>query len=75
MTARIEDLSSEQLERTFRTNIFGMIYLAKHAVPHMKKGSTIINTTSVTAYKGFATLLDYSSTKVRYCFIFYFLKL
>jgi len=63
LTERIEDLSAEQLERTFRTNIFGMFYLAKHAVPHMKQGSTIINTTSVTAYKGFPTLLDYSSTK------------
>ncbi|RIA95408.1 hypothetical protein C1645_757486 [Glomus cerebriforme] len=59
----IENLSADQLERTFRTNIFGMFYLAKHAVPHMKKGSAIINTTSVTAYKGFANLLDYSSTK------------
>ncbi|GBC06939.1 hypothetical protein RclHR1_07150009 [Rhizophagus clarus] len=63
LTDRIEDLSADQVERTFRTNIFGMIYLAKHAVPHMKKGSTIINTTSVTAYKGYANLLDYSSTK------------
>jgi len=63
LTERIEDLSAEQVERTFRTNIFGMIYLAKHAVPHMKQGSTIINTTSVTAYKGFPALLDYSSTK------------
>jgi len=60
---RIEDLTAEQVERTFGTNIFGMIYLAKHTIPHMKQGSSIINTTSVTAYKGHPVLLDYSSTK------------
>jgi NAD(P)-dependent dehydrogenase (short-subunit alcohol dehydrogenase family) len=60
---KIEDISAEQLERTFRVNIFSQFYLAKHAVPHMKKGSSIINTTSVTAYKGNEELMDYSSTK------------
>lgn len=59
----ITDISSEQLERTFRTNIFAMFYLTKAAMPHLKEGSTIINTTSVTAYKGSPQLLDYSSTK------------
>jgi len=59
----IEELSADQVERTFRTNIFGMIYMAKHAVKHMTSGAVIINTTSVTAYKGKASLLDYSSTK------------
>ncbi|WP_068619905.1 SDR family oxidoreductase [Paenibacillus tuaregi] len=59
----IEDITSEQLERTFRTNIFAMFYLTKAAMPHLKKGCTIINTASVTAYKGNPTLLDYSSTK------------
>jgi NAD(P)-dependent dehydrogenase (short-subunit alcohol dehydrogenase family) len=59
----IEKISAEQLERTFRTNIFAMFFLVKAALPHMKQGSVIINTTSVTAYKGSPQLLDYSSTK------------
>ena len=59
----IEKISAEQLERTFRTNIFAMFYLVKAAMPHLKEGSAIINTTSVTAYKGSPQLLDYSSTK------------
>ena len=59
----IEDISEEQLVRTFRTNIFAQFFLVKAALPHLKKGATIINTTSVTDYKGSPQLLDYSSTK------------
>ena len=61
--ASIEEITSEQLERTFRTNIFGMFYMVKAVMPHLQEGSAIINTTSVTAYKGSPQLLDYSSTK------------
>jgi len=59
----IEDITEAQLERTFRTNIFSFFFMVKHALPHMKRGSAIINTTSVTAYRGSKELLDYSSTK------------
>lgn len=59
----ITDISVEQLHRTFRTNIFSMFYFAKAALPHFNEGGTVINTTSVTAYKGSPALLDYSSTK------------
>jgi NAD(P)-dependent dehydrogenase (short-subunit alcohol dehydrogenase family) len=59
----IEQISTEQLERTFRTNIFAQFFLTKAALPHLKPGSAIVNTASVTAYKGSPRLLDYSSTK------------
>jgi NAD(P)-dependent dehydrogenase (short-subunit alcohol dehydrogenase family) len=59
----ITKISAQQLERTFRTNIFAMFYLTKAAMKHLGEGSAIINTTSVTAYRGSPQLLDYSSTK------------
>jgi NAD(P)-dependent dehydrogenase (short-subunit alcohol dehydrogenase family) len=59
----ITDISAEQLQKTFATNIFAMFYLVKAALPHLKAGASIINTTSVTAYRGSAELLDYASTK------------
>ena len=59
----IEQISEEQLTRTFRTNIFSFFFMTKAAMSHLKKGAVIINTTSVTAYKGSPKLLDYSSTK------------
>ncbi len=57
------DITSEQLELTFRTNIFSYFYFALAVVPHMKNDSVIINTTSVTAYRGSHHLIDYASTK------------
>jgi NAD(P)-dependent dehydrogenase (short-subunit alcohol dehydrogenase family) len=59
----IRDISNKQLEKTFRTNIFSMFYLVKEALNHMKEGSVIINTASITAYKGKEVLMDYSATK------------
>jgi NAD(P)-dependent dehydrogenase (short-subunit alcohol dehydrogenase family) len=59
----LEDITDERLEETFRTNIFGYFFMARAAVPHLKKGSCIINTGSVTGLQGSSHLLDYSSTK------------
>jgi NAD(P)-dependent dehydrogenase (short-subunit alcohol dehydrogenase family) len=60
---RLEDLPVDQLERTFRTNVFGQFYLTRAALPHMPEGGAIINTTSLTAYQGHPVLLDYASTQ------------
>lgn len=60
---RLEDITEEQWEKTFRTNIFGMFLMTKALLPLMGEGGAIINTTSITAYKGNPQLIDYSSTK------------
>ncbi|MCO7543696.1 SDR family oxidoreductase [Stutzerimonas nitrititolerans] len=60
---RFEDVTQQQWEKTFRTNVFGMFQMTQAALPHLGKGASIINTTSVTAYKGNPMLIDYSSTK------------
>lgn len=57
------DITAEQLERTFRTNIFSYFYMSKMALPHLQNGASIINTASITAYQGNEQLLDYSATK------------
>lgn len=62
-SASITEITTEQLLKTFSTNIFSMFWICKAALPAMKRGSCIINTTSVTAYRGSAALIDYASTK------------
>ncbi|RYF99268.1 MAG: SDR family oxidoreductase [Chitinophagaceae bacterium] len=59
----IEDITAEQLHKTFSTNIYPYFYMSKFAMPHLKEGNVIINTASVTAFKGNPLLMDYSSTK------------
>lgn len=58
-----EDIPAEQIERTYRTNIFGYFYILQAAMPHLKRGASIICTTSVTAYRGQDLLIDYTTTK------------
>ncbi|PTI42263.1 SDR family oxidoreductase [Staphylococcus casei] len=58
-----EEVTPEQVKETFETNIFGMMFLSQAAMPHLKEGDAIVNTTSVTAYRGSAHLIDYSATK------------
>ncbi len=60
---QIEDISTEQLVKTFHSNFFSVFWLTKYAMKHLKKGSSIINTTSVTAYRGSDHLMDYAATK------------
>lgn len=59
----ISDISEQQLYQTFQTNIFPFFFMVQAALPHLCRGSSIINTASITAYKGHKTLIDYSSTK------------
>lgn len=59
----LEEISTKQLEKTFATNVYSMFWISKAALPHIKKGGAIINTTSVTAYRGSAALMDYAATK------------
>ena len=59
----VTDITAEQLQRTFQSNIFSMFYVAQAARPHLKEGATIVNCSSVTMYQGAPILLDYSATK------------
>jgi NAD(P)-dependent dehydrogenase (short-subunit alcohol dehydrogenase family) len=61
--ARLEDITVEQLENTYRTNVFSAFYMTQAAMPHLKPGSRIINTASITVFHGSPNLIDYSSTK------------
>ncbi|MFW5973113.1 MAG: SDR family NAD(P)-dependent oxidoreductase, partial [Bacteroidota bacterium] len=57
------EISEEQLEKTFRTNIFSVFFMTQAALPHMKEGASIINSSSITAFRGMPVLIDYSATK------------
>lgn len=59
----IGEISHEQLEKTFKTNFFSMFYLTQKVLPHLQEGDSIINTTSITSYRGHDELIDYASTK------------
>lgn len=63
MQMSLKNISAEQMERTFRTNVYSMFFLSKAALHHMKRGASIVNTTSITAFRGEPSLIDYSSTK------------
>lgn len=60
---KFENITTQHLLNTFKTNVFAYFHLIKYALPHLKKGSSIINTTSVTAYRGSSHLIDYSASK------------
>jgi NAD(P)-dependent dehydrogenase (short-subunit alcohol dehydrogenase family) len=63
MDTDVEDIDEDQLKRTFATNLFGYVFMIQAALPQLKSGSAIVNTTSVTAYRGQTVLVDYSATK------------
>jgi NAD(P)-dependent dehydrogenase (short-subunit alcohol dehydrogenase family) len=63
LPSNFEDLSTEQFQATFATNVFAMFWITQAAVPHMPAGATIINTTSIQSYQPSPGLLDYASTK------------
>lgn len=63
MRKQVEDISEEQLDRTFRTNIYAYFFMVQAARPHLSEGDAIINSTSITAFEGNPVLLDYSATK------------
>ncbi|EEF45356.1 short chain dehydrogenase, putative [Ricinus communis] len=63
LTKSMDDITAPRLERVFRTNIFSQFFMTRHCLKHMKEGSSVINSTSVTAYTGGSEILDYSSTK------------
>lgn len=62
-TENIEDITGEQWDKTFRSNIYSVFYMSKYAVPHMKQGNSVINTTSINPYRGNPILMDYTATK------------
>lgn len=63
LESSIEDIDTKQIERTFRTNVFAMFHLTRAALPHLRRGACIVNSASVTAYRGSPGLLDYSASK------------
>ena len=63
MQTELEAISEEQLRRTFETNFFGYMFMTQAALPHLKEGASIVNTTSITAYRGSPSLMDYAATK------------
>ncbi|WP_375598555.1 SDR family oxidoreductase [Devosia sp. Naph2] len=63
METALEDISEQQMRRTFETNFFGYMFMTQAALPYLREGASIVNTTSITAYRGSPSLMDYASTK------------